>query len=126
MFEVKKVRTGEKRRRKDKGDPADLDGYMGPWREYEDEVCNNNGCFLFYYTWKCDLYIKITCHFSFIIQLELLFVGVIVNPRYSMYKNSENVCVFTGEAVIVALNVGVQVNSKVMVALMCVCVCVCR
>ncbi|CAI8025898.1 Pre-mRNA-processing factor 17 [Geodia barretti] len=38
VFEVKKVRTGEKRRRKDKGDPADLDGYMGPWREYEDEV----------------------------------------------------------------------------------------
>ena len=64
-----------------------------------------------------------TCHLSFIIQLELLFVGVIVNPRYSIYKHSENVCVFTGEAVIVALNVGVQVNSKVMVALMCVCVC---
>ena len=32
MFEVKKVRTGEKRKREGKGDPGDVDGYMGPWR----------------------------------------------------------------------------------------------
>ena len=56
VFEVKLVRTGQKRRRKEKGDPADLDGYMGPWREYEDEVyVLYNGCFLFYFMWKYDL-----------------------------------------------------------------------
>ena len=40
VFEVKKVFTGKKRKRKEKGDPGDLDGYMGPWREYEDQVRN--------------------------------------------------------------------------------------
>ena len=30
VFEVKQVLTG--RKRKEKGDPADLDDYMGPWR----------------------------------------------------------------------------------------------
>ena len=38
VFEVKKVRREQKRKRKENGDPADLDRYMGPWREYEDEV----------------------------------------------------------------------------------------
>ena len=38
VFEVKKVFAGKKRKRKEKGDPGDLDGYMGPWREYEDQV----------------------------------------------------------------------------------------
>lgn len=32
VFEMKKVRTGEKRKREDRGDPADVEGYMGPWR----------------------------------------------------------------------------------------------
>ena len=38
VFEIKEVRTGKKRKRKEKGDPEDLDGYMGPWREYVDQV----------------------------------------------------------------------------------------
>ena len=38
MFEVKQVLTGKKRKRKERGDPGDLDGYMGPWREFEDQV----------------------------------------------------------------------------------------
>lgn len=37
VFEVKNVRTGTKRKRKEKGDPGDLDGYMGPWREFVDQ-----------------------------------------------------------------------------------------
>lgn len=38
VFEVRQVRTGEKRKREDKGDPADSEGYMGPWRGYVDQV----------------------------------------------------------------------------------------
>ena len=38
VFEVKQVRTGEKRKREEKGDPADTEGYMGPWRGYVDQV----------------------------------------------------------------------------------------
>ena len=38
VFEVKQVRTTKKRKRKEKGDPGDPEGYMGPWREYEDQV----------------------------------------------------------------------------------------
>lgn len=38
VFEVKQVRTGEKRKREDKGDPGDTEGYMGPWRGYVDQV----------------------------------------------------------------------------------------
>ena len=37
VFEVKKVLTGTKRKRMEKGDPGDLEGYMGPWREYVDQ-----------------------------------------------------------------------------------------
>jgi pre-mRNA-processing factor 17 len=36
--EVKVVKTGQKRKRLDKGDPGDVDGYQGPWREYEGQV----------------------------------------------------------------------------------------
>lgn len=38
VFEAKSVRTGEKRRRESKGDPSDVDGYKGPWREYVGQV----------------------------------------------------------------------------------------
>ena len=38
MFEVKQVLTGKKRKRKERGDPGDLEGYMGPWREFVDQV----------------------------------------------------------------------------------------
>ena len=38
VFEAKSVRTGKKRKREAKGDPADVDGYKGPWREYVDQV----------------------------------------------------------------------------------------
>lgn len=38
MFEAKSVRTGEKRKREVKGDPGDVDGYQGPWREYVGQV----------------------------------------------------------------------------------------
>lgn len=38
VFEAKTVRTGAKRKREDKGDPADVDGYQGPWRGYVDQV----------------------------------------------------------------------------------------
>lgn len=38
VFEVKQVRTGEKRKREEKGDPGDTEGYMGPWRGYVDQV----------------------------------------------------------------------------------------
>ena len=38
MFELKTVRTGEKRKREEKGDPGDVDGYMGPWRGYVDQL----------------------------------------------------------------------------------------
>lgn len=38
MFEVKTVRTGQKRKREGKGDPGDLEGYQGPWRGYVDQV----------------------------------------------------------------------------------------
>ena len=37
VFEAKTVRTGQKRKRDPKGDPGDIDGYMGPWRGYEDQ-----------------------------------------------------------------------------------------
>lgn len=35
---MKQVRTGEKRKREEKGDPGDIDGYQGPWRGYVDQV----------------------------------------------------------------------------------------
>lgn len=38
VFEKKVVRTGEKRKREDKGTPDDIDGYKGPWREYIGQV----------------------------------------------------------------------------------------
>ena len=38
VFEVKQVRTGEKRKREEKGDPGDIEGYMGPWRGYVGQV----------------------------------------------------------------------------------------
>ena len=38
VFEAKTVLTGKKRKRKEKGDPSDPEGYMGPWREYTDQV----------------------------------------------------------------------------------------
>ena len=38
VFEAKSVRTGEKRKREDRGDPSDVDGYKGPWREYVGQV----------------------------------------------------------------------------------------
>ena len=38
MFEAKKVCTGIKRKRLEKGDPSDVDGYEGPWRGYVDQV----------------------------------------------------------------------------------------
>lgn len=38
VFEAKTVRTGQKRKREEKGDPGDVDGYQGPWREYKDQV----------------------------------------------------------------------------------------
>lgn len=38
VFEAKTVRTGVKRKRLEKGDPGDVDGYMGPWREYVDQI----------------------------------------------------------------------------------------
>ncbi len=38
VFEAKMVRTGEKRKREDKGDPGEVDGYKGPWRGYVDQV----------------------------------------------------------------------------------------
>lgn len=38
VFEAKTVRTGVKRKRLDKGDPGDVDGYEGPWREYVDQI----------------------------------------------------------------------------------------
>ena len=38
VFEAKTVRTGKKRRREGTGDPGDVDGYKGPWREYVDQV----------------------------------------------------------------------------------------
>ena len=31
------MRTGEKRKREPKGDPADIEGYQGPWRAYVDQ-----------------------------------------------------------------------------------------
>lgn len=37
VFEAKTVRTGEKRKREEKGDPGDVEGYMGPWRGYVDQ-----------------------------------------------------------------------------------------
>ena len=37
VFEAKTVRTGQKRKREDKGDPGDLEGYKGPWRGYVDQ-----------------------------------------------------------------------------------------
>ena len=37
VFEAKKVVTGRKRKREPKGDPGDVDGYMGPWRGYVDQ-----------------------------------------------------------------------------------------
>lgn len=38
VFETKQVRTGMKRKREEKGDPGDVDGYKGPWRSYVDQV----------------------------------------------------------------------------------------
>lgn len=38
VFEAKTVRTGKKRQREGTGDPGDVDGYKGPWREYVDQV----------------------------------------------------------------------------------------
>lgn len=38
VFEAKSVRSSRKRKREDKGDPGDVDGYKGPWREYVDQV----------------------------------------------------------------------------------------
>jgi len=38
VFEAKKVCTGAKRKRLDRGDPGVIDGYAGPWREYVDQV----------------------------------------------------------------------------------------
>lgn len=38
VFEAKTIRSGAKRKREGKGDPADVDGYQGPWREYVDQV----------------------------------------------------------------------------------------
>jgi pre-mRNA-processing factor 17 len=38
VFEAKTVRSGEKRKREEKGDPGDIDGYKGPWREYVGQV----------------------------------------------------------------------------------------
>ena len=38
VFEAKSVSTREKRKREDKGDPSDVDGYKGPWREYVGQV----------------------------------------------------------------------------------------
>ena len=35
VFEIKNLQVGQKRKREPKGDPADVDGYKGPWREYE-------------------------------------------------------------------------------------------
>lgn len=37
VFEAKTVRTGKKRKREGKGNPGDVDGYMGPWRGYVDQ-----------------------------------------------------------------------------------------
>ena len=37
VFEAKKVTAGRKRKREAKGDPGDVDGYMGPWRGYVDQ-----------------------------------------------------------------------------------------
>lgn len=36
VFEAKSI--GTKRRREGKGEPGDVDGYKGPWREYVDQV----------------------------------------------------------------------------------------
>ena len=38
VFETKSVLTGKKRKRKEKGDPEEVEGYMGPGREFEDQV----------------------------------------------------------------------------------------
>lgn len=38
VFETKSVLTGKKRKREGKGDPGDVEGYKGPWREYVDQV----------------------------------------------------------------------------------------
>ena len=38
VFEAKTVRSTRKRKREEKGDPADIEGYKGPWREYVDQV----------------------------------------------------------------------------------------
>ncbi len=38
VFEAKTVCTGVKRKRLDKGDPGDVEGYAGPWRGYVDQV----------------------------------------------------------------------------------------
>ena len=38
VFEAKTVFTGVKRKRLDKGDPGEVDGYEGPWRAYVDQV----------------------------------------------------------------------------------------
>ena len=38
VFEAKSIRTGKKRKQEGKGDPGDVDGYKGPWREYVDQV----------------------------------------------------------------------------------------
>ncbi|XP_064404437.1 pre-mRNA-processing factor 17-like isoform X2 [Halichondria panicea] len=38
VFEAKTVSTGVKRKRLDKGDPGEVDGYEGPWRAYVDQV----------------------------------------------------------------------------------------
>ena len=38
VFEAKAVRSGQKRKRESLGDPGDVEGYKGPWREYVDQV----------------------------------------------------------------------------------------
>ena len=38
VFETKNIQTGKKRKREEKGDPSDIDGYKGPWRGYVDQV----------------------------------------------------------------------------------------
>lgn len=37
VFEVIKKREGDKRKRQINNDPADIDGYLGPWAKYADE-----------------------------------------------------------------------------------------
>ena len=37
VFEASKTRPGDKRKKQRNMDPADIDGYLGPWGKYVDE-----------------------------------------------------------------------------------------